>query len=120
MELKILEINNQTIAEVIAEEVVVNDTQDALDMMAHADYHGAKSIIMAEKHLHRDFFDLRTGLAGDILQKYSTYRMKVAVIGDFEKYKSKSLNAFIVECNRGHWVFFVPDKGTAISKIASY
>jgi hypothetical protein len=118
--LKILEINNQKIAEVMAEEVVVNDTQDALDMMANADYQGAKRIIMEEKHLNRDFFDLRTGLAGEILQKYSNYRMKLAVIGEFEKFKSNSLNAFIVECNRGNSVFFVPDKRTAISKIAGY
>lgn len=118
MELKILEINNQKIAEVIAEEIVVNNTQDALDIMTDANYYGARSIILEEKHLNSDFFDLRTGMAGEILQKYSNYRVKLAIVGDFEKFKSKSLNAFIFECNRGNAIFFAPDKETAISKIA--
>jgi len=45
-------------------------------MMANADYQGAKRIIMEEKHLNSDFFDLRSGMAGEILQKYSNYKMK--------------------------------------------
>ena len=118
MELKILEVNRQKIAKVIAEQVVVNDTQDALDMMVNAHYQEAMSIILEEKHLNRAFFDLRSGIAGEILQKYATYQTKLAIIGDFEKYESRSLKALIVESNRGSAVFFVPDRETAISKIA--
>lgn len=118
MDLNILEINHQKIAEVIAEEVVVNNARDALDLIANANYLGAGSIIVEEKHLHRDFFELRTGLAGEILQKCSNYRMKLAIVGDFEKFKSDSLKAFIIECNRGNSVFFVPDRAAAIGKIA--
>jgi hypothetical protein len=119
MELKIHELNHQTIAEVLAEEVVVHTIQDALDLIVTATYEGAGSIIIAEKHLNGDFFDLRTGLAGEILQKCANYRVKLAVVGDFEKYKSASLHAFIMECNRGRGqpVFFAPDTATALSKI---
>lgn len=119
MDLKLLDINHQKIAEVVAEGAVVNDIQDALDLIANANHQGATSIVMAEQYLHQDFFDLRTGLAGEILQKCANYHMKLAVIGDFEKYQSNSLKAFIVECNRGHSVFFVPDRETAISKFSA-
>jgi len=43
--------------------------------------------------------------------------MKLAVIGTFEKYQSKSLQAFIRESSRGRQFFFVPDRETAIAKL---
>jgi hypothetical protein len=43
--------------------------------------------------------------------------MKLAIVGDFEKFGSNSLNALIVESNRGKQVFFVPDVETAIVKL---
>jgi hypothetical protein len=66
-------------------------------------------IIIKEKNLAPDFFNLKSGLAGDILQKCVNYRMKLAIVGKFDKYNSKSLKAFIIECNRGNQFFFVPD-----------
>ena len=117
MELKILAVNHQKIAEVIANGVVINNAQDALDMMVNAGYLDTQSVIMNEKHLDNSFFDLRSGLAGEILQKYVNYKMKLAIMGDFEKYQSDSLNAFIVECNRGNQIFFVSNRETAISKL---
>jgi len=30
-----------------------------------------------------DFFDLSTGLAGEILQKFVNYHVKIAIVGDF-------------------------------------
>ena len=35
--------------------------------------------------------------------------MKLALVGKFDKYNSKSLKAFLIECNRGNQFFFVPD-----------
>lgn len=119
MELKIFEVKKQIIAEVISDRVMINDSQDALDIMANASYQGADSVILNEMNLISEFFELRTGVAGDTLLKFSNYGMKLAVIGEFEKYKSKSLKAFIGESNRGNQIFFVSDRDTAIAKITS-
>ncbi len=115
MELRVFEANEHRIAEVISDEVVIRNTQDALDVMAEASAQDAYSIILYEKNLTPAFFDLQTRLAGDILQKHSTYSVKVAIVGEFEKFKSKSLRAFIIESNRGNLVFFVSDRETAIA-----
>ena len=85
--------------------------------MASASYEGATTIILHEENLNPEFFDLKMKLAGDILQKAVNYRMKVAIVGEFSKYESNSLNAFIVECNRGRQIFFVGDRETAVSKL---
>ncbi|GAP11635.1 hypothetical protein BECAL_02825 [Bellilinea caldifistulae] len=118
MELKVVEKNKQRIVEVLSSEVVIKTPQDALDLIAEVGGYEANGVILQEHHFTPDFFELRSGVAGEILLKFSNYRVKMAVIGQFEKYKSNSLRAFIRESNRGREVFFVPDRETAISKIA--
>ena len=118
MELQI-STKSPKIAEVISDTIVIQNTQDALDLMATASFQGARCLIFHEHHLSADFFQLHTQLAGDILQKYAQYQMRVAIIGDFKKFESKSLHAFIVESNRGKQAFFVPDRATAITKLTS-
>jgi hypothetical protein len=46
-------------------------------------------------------------MAGEILQKFSNYRMRLAIVGDFSEYKSKSLRDFIRESNRTGTINFV-------------
>ena len=117
MELKIIDLTNQKLAEIVSDSVVIDTAQSALDIMAEVSYQEASAIILHEKNITSAFFDLRSGIAGEILQKYANYRMKLAIIGEFEKLESKSLKAFIIECNRGDAVFFVADRETAIAKL---
>ncbi len=117
MELNLIEVDHHTIAEVVADGVAVNDIRDALDVIAEANYHGASCVMMQTEHLNRDFFDLRTGLAGEILQKCANYRMRLAVVGAVEQFGSNSFNAFVVECNRGDSVFFEADRAAAVARI---
>jgi len=42
----------------------------------------AGGLLLDESQLGADFFDLRTGLAGEVLQKFTTYRVKLAVVVD--------------------------------------
>lgn len=118
MELKIFEVDQQKIAEIESRQLVIHDERDALDIMADASYHGASSLILYETNLNPAFFELRTGFAGEILLKFTNYRMKLAVIGEFEKYKSNSLQAFMSESNKGNQIFFVPDRETAIVRLS--
>ncbi len=111
--------NNKSIAEIKSDQIEINTVQDFLDWLASASYEGATSLILHEENINPDFFDLKTKLAGDMLQKAVNYRMKVAIIGEFSKYESNSLNAFIVECNRGRQIFFVGDVETAVTKLTT-
>lgn len=101
------QFDNIKIAEVVADEIVILNTQDALDIMGDANYWGAYKIIINEKNITSDFFELKTGIAGDILQKFSTYNVQLAIIGNFSKYMSKSLNDFILESNKYGRINFV-------------
>jgi len=107
--------NNSIIAEITDKNYIVNDAQDILNLMADVGMNNCNRIIIHENNLNKDFFDLKTRLAGEILQKFSNYKFKLAIIGDFSKYKSKSLQDFIQECNRGKMILFVNDLDTALS-----
>ncbi|MGZ4135560.1 MAG: DUF4180 domain-containing protein, partial [Tumebacillaceae bacterium] len=61
--------------------------------------------------------DLKTRLAGEILQKFINYRVKVAIVGDFSMYSSRSLQDFIYESNGGTDIFFLPTEQQAIEKL---
>ncbi len=97
------EVDNIKIATVT--DCMIGSTADALDIMAEIFYQGCNRMIIPKEVLTDTFFKLMTGLAGDILQKFSNYNMKLAIVGDFES-ASGSLADFIYECNKGNQVFF--------------
>jgi hypothetical protein len=106
MKIEIIDPEGINIAEFLADGIIIHETQDALDLMAEVSYLGSGRMILHEKNIDPSFFDLKTRLAGDILQKFSQYRMQLAIVGDFSKYTGKSLRDFIIESNRlGHICF---------------
>jgi hypothetical protein len=119
MEVDLQDINGTTIAELITNEVVISNAQDALDLLANCAYQGASMIIIQQQNLTPDFFDLRTGLAGEILQKFSNYNMQLAIVGDFSVYTSKSLQDFIYESNKMRRISFVNSVSEAKEKLAA-
>ena len=107
MEIKIHTIDNRKIAEIISDDVVLQTVEDAVDLIGNMSYQGFDKLIIHEENMISDFFELKNKIAGNILQKFSQYSMPLAIIGDFEKYESKSLNDFIFESNKGKQINFV-------------
>lgn len=105
------------IAEITTDGVVLGKEQDALDLMVAPALAGARRIIVHRDNLSPEFFDLRTGLAGAILQKFVTYQVKLAVVGDFSGL-SENFKAFIDESNRGGQFMFAPDAEAALAKLS--
>lgn len=96
----------------------INDTQDVLDAIVSAQYSDqCGAMIFYKESLPERFFDLKSGFAGEVLQKFSNYRTKLAIVGDFSGYTSKSLRDFIYECNKGNLVFFKADIESAVSAL---
>ena len=107
MEIKIHTIDNRKIAEIISDNIVLQTVEDAVDLIGNMSYQGFDKLIIHEENMIPDFFELKDKIAGNILQKFSQYSMPLAIIGDFEKYESKSLNDFIFESNKGNQINFV-------------
>jgi len=107
MEVITHEVNNTRIAEVISENTIIKTVEDGLDLLGNLYYQGFDKIIIHEKNITPEFFNLKTGIAGEILQKFSNYRVSLAIVGDFSIYSGKSIQDFIFESNKGGRINFV-------------
>ncbi|ASW73283.1 alpha/beta hydrolase [Chryseobacterium piperi] len=118
MKIKTHHINNLSIAEVTADSIVIGSAQDGLDLLGDLYYNNFDKIIVYEKNITPDFFDLKTKIAGDVLQKFSNYRIPLAIVGDFTQYQSKSMKDFIFESNKTGSVNFVKTLEEALEKFS--
>ena len=103
METKEYRKNGIAVLELLDESVIIHCVQDLLDIIS--DY-SIKSIIIQKNNIDSDFFDLKTGFAGEILQKTSNYHIRIGIVGDFTSVTSKSLRDFIYECNQTRQIVF--------------
>lgn len=115
MKFEVHESTTHTSAEITELDHVIDSEQAFLDIIVNIPH---DRILFREEMFIPAFFDLKTGLAGAILQKVSLYRLKIGIIGDYSKYSSKSLRDFIYESNRQGQVIFHADKSEILEKLA--
>ena len=119
MEKNIVISNGLRIVVIHSDEPIITDAQAMLDLLATVNYNDDSDRIAINKEaIVESFFELSTGLAGEILQKVVNYRKKLAVIGSFSQYTSKPLHDFIYESNHGKDIFFVNTEQEAIDKLS--
>ena len=112
---KLTTADGQEVIRISGNGPLIVNAQSALDLIMTVQYKtGCSRLILPEKIFTEKFFSLKTGLAGEILQKFVNYHFKVAIIGDFSGYRSKSLADFIYESNKGWQVSFLPDEESAL------
>lgn len=110
-------INDIEIAEITSDQIIIQNAEDALDLLGNVYYQGFDRMILHQKNITIDFFDLKNKMAGEILQKFSTYRVRLAIVGDFSGFTSKSLKDFIYESNNGKQVNFVASVEAAVAAL---
>jgi len=90
------------------------------DLISTAWEHRARWIVIPVARLGDDFFRLRTGIAGEVVQKIIQYRLKLAILGDITRYveESTALRDFVRESNRGSQFCFVANCEELAQRIA--
>lgn len=120
METRVVERNGTVIAVVDSAQVLLVDVQSALDLIATLRYEtGCDGIVLSQASIAPDFFKLSSGLAGELLQKFINYQMKLGIVGDFSIYTSKPLRDFIYESNSGNHICFVATVDEAIGRLTA-
>ena len=121
MNMEKLTAQNRVIAVISGDEGRIVDARSALDFIMTVGYEANTRRVAVDKRMFTsDFFILSTGLAGEVLQKFINYQVKIAIYGDFSQYTSKPLKDFIYECNRGRDIFFMATKEEAVQKLAAF
>ncbi|PSK66192.1 hypothetical protein B0E53_01870 [Micromonospora sp. MH33] len=88
----------------------VATTEAALDLIGAA-FGGAEVVALPAGRLDPSFFSLGTRFAGEIMQKFVNYRLRLVVVGDISGHLAESgaLRALVAESNRHDHIWFVPD-----------
>lgn len=118
MQIETIKVGNTQVAVIQSDVIIIHTPQDALDFMMTIQYEtGSDKIIIEKSAITEAFFQLRSGLAGEVLQKFINYKIKLAIVGDYSGYTSSALHDFIYESNRGKDIFFVPSRREALEKL---
>ncbi|GAA4371621.1 DUF4180 domain-containing protein [Agromyces bauzanensis] len=98
----------------------ISTPDDAADLVGSAWSHRATLVAVPVERLDAKFFNLRSGLAGEITQKVVNYRLQLAVIGDIgtQLEKSTALRDYVRESNAGDHVWFLDDEPSLADKLA--
>jgi hypothetical protein len=92
----------------------LSSAQDAVDVIGSTWGTGAEVVAVPVGRLDPAFFDLRSGVAGELAQKFVNYQLRLAVVGDISEQVSASdaLRDLVRESNRGRHLWFVagPDE----------
>ena len=119
MEIITHNLGDTKIAEIVADEEVISSVEDGLTLLGNVYYQGYDAIILHAKDISPVFFDLKTGVAGEILQKFSNYSIRLALAGDFSAYASRSFDDFVRESNKVRHINFVATTEEALVILSS-
>lgn len=111
MPLRCYELHSVRVLECPPDGAPLRNDRDAVDLISKAWEHHAVLIVIPTERLGDDFFRLRTRIAGEIIQKFLIYGLRVAIVGDITQYvdESSALRDFVYESNRGDHVWFLPN-----------
>jgi hypothetical protein len=104
-------IYQNDIVEITGENAAVKEIDDLFGLLFA---YNCSGIILKKEHIPKEFFDLSTGMAGEFLQKFSNYRKRLAITGDYTDIRSKAFQDFICESNKTKQILFVNTADEAV------
>lgn len=116
---EIRDIGGVTVLMAAAEGPPVATGEDATALIGEALGGRAEMIVLPVSRLHPDFLDLSSRMAGEVIQKFTNYRLRTAILGDISAAleRSEALRAFVVESNRGAGLWFVADEADLATRL---
>ena len=114
----VTEVGGKLIGEIVSDSIVLANEDDGLDILGECKGLGINGLVMHEHNIAPAFFELRTRLAGEVLQKFTQYHVRLAVVMGFRNLESKSLRDFIGESNRMGNIIFTDSAEEAMGRLA--
>ena len=116
---EVVEMGAERVLVCDADGPVVDAEARAADLVGEALSAGATLVAVPVERLAPAFFQLRTGLAGAVAQKVVNYRLRLAVVGDFEAQAAASapLRDWVIASNRRGEVLFAPDLAALAARL---
>lgn len=80
MDYAVVEKNDIKYLEANVGSITIRNEQDILNFIAHCGMYDTNRIMLHEDNFPEEFFDLKTTIAGSIMQKISQYYIKAAIV----------------------------------------
>lgn len=118
MQIEVHLLGAKKIAELFSKQMIISSVDDALELIGNLYYQDFDAILIDEQNICPEFFDLQNGMAGEILQKFSNYRLRAGIVGDFSKYEKKSFQDFMKESNKNKHINFVSSRDEGLKVLS--
>ncbi len=115
MDTRLISKDGQSYLECLADGGVMASEAGALDLVAACRENGADRLLLHASNLNEDFYNLKTGLAGAALLKFSNYLVKVAAVIPPEIANQGRFGEMVLETNRGNAFRVYPDEAKAVA-----
>ena len=103
MNIQLAEKNGRTFIEGAPDQLLIQTERDAVTLIGVCGEHSTERLLLYAGNFPESFFDLRSGLAGTILQKFTNYHIRVALVVPSELVHGK-FREYVFEANRGDQV----------------
>jgi hypothetical protein len=99
----------------------IDGDRTAMDLIADAFDRHATTIVLPLARLDPRFFVLRSGVAGEVVQKFANYRVRLVVLGDITEHleRGTAFRDFVGESNRNTLLWFVADESELDARLAA-
>ena len=100
---------------------LLDSERAATDIIGDTFGSGVELVVIPVQRLGPGFLTLSTRLAGEVIQKFVNYRLRLAFVGDIGPAvaASDALRDFVRESNRGRHVWFVADMTALEAKLTA-
>src|ERR1700691_3000452 len=117
---KFHELQGVRVLELIADGTKLRTYNDAVDLIGKTFENRATLVVIPVECLDDEFFQLKTRIAGELIQKFVQYRRRLAILGDISHHfaESSALRAFVNESNRGKEVWFLASRDDLEQRLA--
>ena len=106
---KFYELHGVRVLECVPDGAKLQTYSDAVELIGKTFENHATLIVIPIECLNDEFFQLKTRIAGELIQKFVQYRRRLVIVGDISGFlaESSALRAFVNESNRGKEVWFL-------------
>lgn len=98
---RLIETNGIKYVEGPHDGLLISDANDAVGLVSYCGEHDTNRVLLYAANFHEDFFNLKTGLAGAVLQKFVNYGIKAAAVIPSELANEGRFGEMVLEANRG-------------------
>src|SRR5471030_3046452 len=108
---KTYDLHSVQVYECAAEGAPLRTDRDAVDLIGKLFETHSNLVVLPTGRLDDDFFEPKTGIAGEFIRIFANYGLRIAIVGDISRYVAENevLRDCVHKSNSGDQLWFFPN-----------